>query len=363
MERCATLGRAGIALACLALAGCRTLADRIVEPDGPSLFSPALVGEVERQAGSRIAAFRTTDGVALSYRDLLPAQRGLQYAFERRSGGLEFSLSFGHRDDAVSTQVPAAPSATVVMLHGWGLDGTSMLPWALALGESGYRSILVDLRGHGASRPSMPGFGPREGADVAALVTALRQDGTLQGPVYLFGVSHGAVAALHAAALLGDDVAGVVAMSPYASARQGIHGLVESVKRMEGGGLRARAARAWIRWRYREDDVDAAMERAGRRLGLDLASIETGPAVQALRACTLVLHGTDDGLFPSSEVEALARRSPLARFVPLAGETHLTAPLRIDLLAAPLADWFAQLPRTPCPLFVPSHPDAHGQPR
>lgn len=335
-----------LAAACLALSGCRTLADRIVTPDGPDLL-PANLAQIERHAGVRAARFAADDGVVLWYRELAPAQRGLEYTFERRADGMSLSLRF--RDAGAAAD---SAQATVVLLHGWGADGGSMLPWGLALGERGYRTILVDLRGHGRSRPSSPGFGPREGADVAALVAALRASGGLQEPLYLMGVSHGAVAALHAAALLGEEVAGIVAISPYASARQGIHGVVESVRQMRGGGLRARAAGGWARWRYHEDRVDAAMRVAGRRLGLDLASIDTGPAVEALRACTLVLHGTDDGLFDLQDVEALARRSPLARFVALQDETHVTAPLRIDLLAAPLADWFAQVPRAPCPSFT-----------
>lgn len=340
-------------LACLVLAGCRTLADRIVEPDAATPIPTAVIGQLERAAGSQSAVFLTTGGMPLAYRELAPAPHGLQYRVTRAGDQTGFELSFGSPGDAAAALQPMSSRGTVIMLHGWGLDGSSMLPWALALGEAGYHSILVDLPGHGASQGSRPGFGPREGTAVAELATALVRDGAISGPVYLMGVSHGAVAALHAGALLGDQVQGVVAISPYASARQAIHALVESAQRGEGGGLRAKAVRLWLRWRYRAEDVDAAMRQAGRRLGVDLASISTGPAVDALRACTVVLHGTGDGLFAPREVQALTARSPLAGYVPLQGENHLTAPLRIDLLAEPLAAWFGQLPRTPCPRFVP----------
>jgi hypothetical protein len=46
----------------------------------------------------------------------------------------------------------------------------------------------------------------------------------------------------------------------------------------------------------------------------------------------------------------------------LEGENHLSAPLRLDLLAAPLAGWFAQLPQTPCPGFDLAAAPATSQP-
>ena len=47
---------------------------------------------------------------------------------------------------------------TVVLLHGWMMNGDSMLPWSLQLAESGYRVVTLDLRNHGQS-----GTGPKAG--------------------------------------------------------------------------------------------------------------------------------------------------------------------------------------------------------
>ena len=338
----------GLSAGCLALAGCRTLADHIARPQGQALLPASTLAWIDQVAGVRQAYFHASDGERLAYRDLAPGRRGLRFEFQRREGGMAFSLDF----EGEAAPVPAgAARGTVVLLHGWGLEGSAMLPWALALAEHGWRAIVPDLRGHGRSGAS-PGFGPREGEDIAGLLATLRGAGGLDdGPVLLLGVSHGAVAALHAGARLGDQVAGIVAISPYASARQGIHGVIDAARRMPATGLRGRAARAWMRWRYTPAAVDAAMRVAGRRMGAELAAVETGPAVDALRACTLVLHGDEDGVFETADVQALAQRSPQARFIALDGENHLTAPLRLDLLAAPLAAWFAQLPRAPCPAF------------
>jgi len=286
----------------------RLLAGRhIARPQAQGLLPAATLARIDQVAGVREASFRARDGAVLGYRELPPARRGLRYAVQRREDGMSFSLEF---DGDAAPPPDGRARGTVVLLHGWGLDGTGMLPWALALSERGYHAIVPDLRGHGRSRDASPGFGPREGADVAGLLAALRDEDRPPGPVLLPGLSHGAAAALHAGALLGEGVAGIVAVSPYAGAAQGIRGVVGAAARMQGGGLRERAARAWMRRRYTPGAVEAAMRDAGRRMGVDLGSIQTGPPVDALRACTLVMHGSQDGVFALADVEALrgARR-------------------------------------------------------
>src|SRR3546814_13009220 len=86
------------------------------------------------------------------------------------------------------TRLPYTTLFRAVFLRGWGLDGSSMLPWGPALSELGYRGIMVDLRNHGRSSRAPAGFGARESRDIAALVEQLQVDGRLPPPVYLFGV-------------------------------------------------------------------------------------------------------------------------------------------------------------------------------
>jgi pimeloyl-ACP methyl ester carboxylesterase len=44
---------------------------------------------------------------------------------------------------------PRSTPATLFLLHGYRLSKESMITWALHLAQTGYRVVLVDLRGHG----------------------------------------------------------------------------------------------------------------------------------------------------------------------------------------------------------------------
>src|SRR3546814_1030074 len=113
----------------------------------------------------------------------------MAYTISRGDSRMKFKCKLGEK------RQPVPPEGSVVFLHGWGLDASSMLPWALALSELGYRGIMVDLRNHGRSSRAPAGFGARESRDIAALVEQLQVDGRLPPPVYLFGVSYGAATA------------------------------------------------------------------------------------------------------------------------------------------------------------------------
>ncbi len=65
----------------------------------------------------------------------------------------------------------------VVLLHGAGTDRTTFAAQRAALASAGYRPVLLDLRGHGASRPSgVPLTADRLVADVEVLVDHLDLD-------------------------------------------------------------------------------------------------------------------------------------------------------------------------------------------
>ncbi|WP_454042261.1 alpha/beta fold hydrolase [Cellulosimicrobium sp. Marseille-Q8652] len=62
----------------------------------------------------------------------------------------------------------------VVLLHGAGTDRTTFTTQAATLASAGYRPVLLDLRGHGTSRPSgAPLTADRLVADAEALVDRL----------------------------------------------------------------------------------------------------------------------------------------------------------------------------------------------
>src|SRR5205085_11625371 len=88
----------------------------------------------------------------------------------------------------------AIPRTTVVLLHGLIIDNLSSFYYTLAgpIMDAGAEAFLYDLRGHGRSERPATGYGPVDSvADLAALLDACGID----HPVYLLGISYGAVVA------------------------------------------------------------------------------------------------------------------------------------------------------------------------
>lgn len=342
-------------LAALAAGGCASLADRIVEPHSASLLDARQQQQFERTLGVGRATFRTPQGVTLAYRTIPLATRGMHYDYARNARGYSFHFT----SDMGASARAAQPSfrGTVVYLHGWEMDGGSMLGWALALADRGYAGIAVDLRNYGASSRAPAGFGPREATDVVALLDALRARGTLHEPVYLFGVSYGAATALFAEPRLRGHLAGIIAMEPYANAADAIRTLVPGMLAMPAQGIGGRVFAGWARRHYTPAAVEQAIVDADRRLGIDLATIDLHAPLAASKTCTLLLHGARDHFIPVAASRGLAAAAPQVRYSELPLESHMSLPLRVGWLADPLATWMAGAAAGTCaPLVLPADP-------
>lgn len=348
-----------IAIALLAATGCTSLAERIAVPQASRALSEEQE-ELLRHGGLTRHESPVAPDVTLSWWLVPPADRGIEFDFERTAGGGDFSMQVAHP----GSDAQALPAhGTVLYLHGWNMDATTMLLWGLVLADHGYRGIAVDLRGHGASSDAPVGYGSREAEDVARLLDRLDAD-VLTPPVYLFGVSYGAATALLSEEAVRDRIAGIVAMAPYANAADGIRGAVGEILDNRGSSLRSRLLYATMRLRYGDEgDIDRAIVEAAARLGLDLAAIDVVAAVADSTTCTLLLHGAKDGLVPVDASRRLAAASPLVRYLELEDETHLSLPMRIDVLGDPVAGWLDAVAAGGCPaLAIPPARSPLAQP-
>ena len=358
-----------VAGACLLLAGfthsrTRDLADpasalgaRLAAPGGVSPLLPrARIEALLATLPTRSGHVTTPDGVPVYWRALDPGDYRLRYAYQGIPGDEDSRMRY-----ALSAQAPThadapPPRGTVVLLHGWMMDGGSLLPWSLALAEHGYRTIALDLRNHGRSGQAPSGYGTREAADVVAVLRQLRAQGEATGPLHLMGVSYGAATAIFAARDLGDAIGGVVAMESFDNAGGAIRDMVPHMLSRPAPGLLEQASRRWLRWRYDPHTVDAAIADADRSLGLDLDRIDVGAALAQAPACVLLLHGREDAHVPVAHGRALAAAAPRARYLELAGEDHLSLPMRLDRLQPTVTDWFDRTATTgggACPRPLP----------
>lgn len=358
---------AALLAACALAGGCASLADRITEPHDAALLGldPDMQQLFEQHLGVTRESLITPEGVRIAYRVVPAAERGMQGEFERTESDDSTSVKFGFKWTREDPK-PLQTRGTVVFLHGWAMDASSMLPWALALSERGYRGIAVDLRNHGLSAAAPVGFGPREAQDIVALVTELRRRDVIEPPLYLFGVSYGAAAALFAEPALHGRIAGIVAMQPFGNAAAAIKGMVAETLDSNGGGLDAWLTRVLVGWRFDDPgEIARAISEVGAQLGIDLRRIDTGAALAASQTCTLLLHGADDDIIPVAVARRLAEAGPHVEYVEVPGHRHMTLPLRVGWLADPIVDWLQATARAEgCPEFKlprdPALPDPVG---
>lgn len=320
-------------LAALVASGCASLAERIAEPQGRPIFDAGSLAAIERVWGLEKSTVTTNEGVRIAYYHVPAADRG--YAFKLEKDGNNASTHFG----VEHAPKPSAVRGTIVYLHGWGMDGTSLLPWAMQFAEHGYQGYALDLRNFGRSSRAPQGFGPREAGDIVAVIDTLQARGGLQPPVFLFGVSLGASTALFAEPALRGRIDGIVALEPFVNAADAIRGTVRGTLDEAPDSLAGKLKVTLANWRFPASGDAAAIREAGKRLGLDLAQVDLRPVVPGSRTCTLLLHGASDSWLDPAGSRELAALSPMIRFAAVPRMGHVTLPVRIDWLAAPIEHW------------------------
>jgi pimeloyl-ACP methyl ester carboxylesterase len=221
----------------------------------------------------------------------------------------------------------APPKGTLLLLHGYLQDKRFVTPWAIRLAQEGYRCVVVDLRGHGASTGTHISFGAFEAADISAVIDDLEVRGWDVSHVGLFGVSYGASVALLTA---GRDsrVRAVVAFEPFASAERAVPELMRAAFKAQARGITDR-------------QFAAAHLKQARIAGFQWSDADIHAALARATAPVLFLHGeADTWLSPlhSRELMAHAPAGSALRLLP--GDNHVTLPLRIMPLAGEVVAWF-----------------------
>jgi len=339
----------GVLLAPLALSGCVALvAHQIEHPGRSGQKRLAPFRQMLGQGGFRYDTMRTRQDVRLAYWYGQPRDYRARVDASEHADGRHAHFVMGFRFRALAKAPPLPVRGSIVLLHPWGMEGSAMAAWGFAYAGAGYVTVMPDLRSQGRSGNAPVGYGPREAGDIVDLVRHLEAARRLPGPLYLLGASYGATVALFAAPRL-PEVRGVIALEPYANA-------AAVIRRAPGSGLFGyRWLARWISPR----EMDEAVARASGKLEVNLAEVDAGSAVADAKRCTLILRGGNDMLVTSTDTQALARRSPQALDVEIAGEGHMTLPLRVGRLFPPLLEWIGNLPRTPagiCPGFAPLPP-------
>ena len=211
---------------------------------------------------------------------------------------------------------------TVFVLHGYGVDSLSMLPWAVTVAEAGYQGVLVDLRGHGESTGRQVAFGMVEASDLSQVLDHLTGLGKVRGPVAVMGESFGAALALRWAAT-DPRIAAVVALAPYAELESAILGVRDDY----AAGL----PRGWVR---------AAARRLPALLDVPPESLDTSSVMDGLTTPVLLIAAGHDGIAPPPGVGRLARlcAGPV-KYLVLPSAYHESLPYHFQELEAFVLTW------------------------
>ncbi|MEV1330641.1 alpha/beta hydrolase [Micromonospora costi] len=286
----------------------------------------------------------------------------------------------------VETTGPVDADVTVILLHGWTLDGRSWHRQRTALHEAfgaAVRLVAYDARGHGRSScmPLRTATLAQLGDDLAAMVDAVAPTGR----VVLVGHSMGGMTIMEYAHRHPEHfaarTAGLAFVSTTAEGHtHTVYGLTPRIARLirlaetAGAGVLARcgswrpprallrALRPSIRWLLFGDHCDAAdirlvtsaVARASlRSIGGFRASIgaqhrlDTLAALARLPAAALV--GDRDRLTPPPCAESIAAALPTTDLTVCPGAGHMLMMERPDVVNAALLGVLGQVLEHPAP--------------
>jgi dipeptidyl aminopeptidase/acylaminoacyl peptidase len=196
------------------------------------------------------------------------------------------------------------PRGTVFVLHGIRDQKESMRGFGAMLANSGFRAILIDLRGHGRSTGEWLSYGAVESHDMVQVLDALTARGLVVGKVGALGISYGAATSIEWAGV-DPRVQAVVAIAPFASLRAVVPGYAPV--RLPGSF------------------VDSCIDEAGREADFDPDRASPVTAITHTRASVLLIHGRMDDRIPPWHSEHIAAAgADHAELILLPGETHET---------------------------------------
>lgn len=271
--------------------------------------------------------FVETRGARICYRIVEPANYEFRWTNRVSEAGQHLELDFSASIDRLAERTnrwTAEPRGTVVLLHGYGVAGFAMLPWALLLGQEGWRCVLVDLRGHGKSTGKRIFFGTREVEDLEALLDRLEQQGQAAAPVSVVGHSFGAVLALRWKA---EDarIGRVVAMGPYADLSRAVLSIADQYA-------------PWVpKW-----FLKAGLRALPDLLKAEPCELDPGCWLKA-EGGVLFVAGAEDKISTPDQVQELRERAGFGNgLISVQRASHEALPFFLGDLAGPVGRWLSE---------------------
>jgi pimeloyl-ACP methyl ester carboxylesterase len=244
--------------------------------------------------------------------------------------GRQIEAIITRRPSTRPTTSPTVYKGTVVFIHGIQ-DYKEMGPYVLyreMLASVGYRCVQVDLRGHGRSTGDWITYGVVEARDMVQVLDELERQHLVEGEVGALGVSYGATVAIQWAAI-DPRVKAVVAMEPFCDFRTIAHDAANFVL-------------GKMRWMFSDQDIDNAVDQAGRLAHFNPAEASAVNAIQQTRAQVLLVHSKTDELIPWSHSQRLHDAAPMhSKLILMNGQSHFNLWIKsMDVIRGASLAWF-----------------------
>lgn len=208
---------------------------------------------------------------------------------------------------------PSVPArSTIFALHGFINDHSQVEPAAKALTAAGYRTVLVDLRGHGSSTGEHLTFGVQDARDLMQIADYLKSKNLCGDRIGVYGTSYGAASALLFAGM-DSRVAAVVAVAPFTSLRDEAPYFGKQILPVPGLFLS-------------DADYVYVVNKMGSLAQFDPDESSPLAAIQKTRAHVRLFHGDADFIIPADASRALAAAAPeRTQLTILPAKGHLAA--------------------------------------
>jgi pimeloyl-ACP methyl ester carboxylesterase len=242
---------------------------------------------------------------------------------QNKLGKKTFSLWLLPDTNAVVTPLPE--KGTLVLLHGYFMQKEAMLPWALELAQTGWRVVLVDVRGHGHSTGTNFFAGKIETRDMMQVLDYLSAHKLCGEQVGVLGYSFGADLALYWA-VRDVRVKTIVAIAAYDQPDEAIIRFAQDMKLP-----------------FSEPRLRAAAAIAAKKIGLNWADWSGSSAARQIKVPVFFIGAQKDKVSPAGDMVALKQAaSPGCKFLQVNEGNHETIGYWLQELTVPVEAWFQE---------------------
>jgi pimeloyl-ACP methyl ester carboxylesterase len=221
--------------------------------------------------------------------------------------------------------IPMNKRGTIFVLHDYNNQKEWMFPWGFLFAQAGYRTILVDVRGHGESTCRTISYGKREVSDLAAVLDFINGPANRDGKVGVFGVGYGADLALNWAAR-DERVDAIVAIAPYDKLEPAFQRMAKNEDITISDGV-----------------LRESLQIVAAKLDIRWSDWSGSEAIRRIKKPVLLISGGRDSVSPPQDIELLQGAArPGSKALVISDATHENVWYWIDEISKPTMQWFTE---------------------